>query len=92
MPLKMVRASIRKEMALVFSGSITLLVNRHRFPLYAISLDVTYLRSSIFISIDLIVPFLDIGNKRFLLSRKILKFIFHNSPNTKLFGGKLRKE
>ena len=32
MLLEMVRASIRKEMAPVFGGSITLLVNRHRFP------------------------------------------------------------
>lgn len=42
MLLEMVRASIRKEMAPVFSGSITLFVNRHRFP--------WTLRSSIFIS------------------------------------------
>lgn len=40
MLLEMVRASIRKEMAPVFGGSITLLVNRHRFPLYAISLEI----------------------------------------------------
>lgn len=32
MLLEMVRASIRKEMAPVFSGLITLLVNHHRFP------------------------------------------------------------
>lgn len=52
MLLEMVRASIRKEMAPVFGGSITLLVNRHRFPLYAISLEIVtpYLRSFIFIS------------------------------------------